>query len=170
MTIQLVLVLAMAAIAASQHCQYTPPSIPIDLEKFSGIWYSQKRFGDSYIITPDCFRINLSANKHDEGFSLIFDHKNRKDQVESTPLQFEPAGSNYYKLTLSGTTYLVAFLAVEYDSYAVYYDCSSTEGFSYVLTRSKERNDTLIDVAVREAKQVSPFLPPPATELNCEIF
>ncbi|VEN56506.1 unnamed protein product, partial [Callosobruchus maculatus] len=141
----------------------------IDLEKFSGIWYAQQRFGD-YFVTPGCFRGNYIAYVPDEGFTCIFDYKNRNGQLESIPLQFDAAGSNYYKFTFSGTTYLVAFLAVEYDSYAVFYDCSSTEAFSYVLTRSRERNDTLIDIAVREAKQVSPFLPPPSKELNCEIF
>nr|CAI5853197.1 unnamed protein product [Callosobruchus analis] len=101
MYMRLVLVLTIAAIAASQHCHYTPSSIPIDVDK---------------------------------------------------------------------VTYLVSFLAMEYDSYAVFYDCSSTSGFSYVLTRSKERYDALIESAVKSARQVSPFLPSPSKKLNCEIF
>nr|CAH7717385.1 unnamed protein product [Callosobruchus chinensis] len=76
MIMHLVLVLAVATIAASQHCLYTPPSIPIDLEKFSGPWYAQHRFG-SYFVTPNCFRANYTVHKHNEGFSASFEYKNR---------------------------------------------------------------------------------------------
>nr|CAI5853196.1 unnamed protein product [Callosobruchus analis] len=75
MVMRLLLFLAVAAIAASQHCRYTPPSIPIDVEKLSGVWYSQHRFGAPFI-TPGCFKIDISA-KEDGGFSVIFDYKNR---------------------------------------------------------------------------------------------
>ncbi|VEN56507.1 unnamed protein product [Callosobruchus maculatus] len=70
----------------------------------------------------------------------------------------------------SETTYLVSILAVDYDSFAVFYDCSSHLSFSYVLTRSKHRNETLIEIALKEATKVSPLLPWPSKKLNCEIF
>nr|CAI5851997.1 unnamed protein product [Callosobruchus analis] len=69
-------VVAVAAIAASQHCHYIPPSIQVDLRKFAGPWYAQHRFG-SYFVTPGCFRANYTAHENNEGFSASFEYRNR---------------------------------------------------------------------------------------------
>nr|CAH7717382.1 unnamed protein product [Callosobruchus chinensis] len=96
----LVLVAAIVSIANSHHCMYSPPSIPIDVEK----------------------------------------------ELVRIPLDFNPGDEHYYEMPGSETT------------------------FSYVLTRSKYRNETVIDIALREATKVSPLLPWPSKKLNCGVF
>ncbi|CAH1961989.1 unnamed protein product [Acanthoscelides obtectus] len=164
----LVLVFGLFAIASAQRCLDNPPSLPLDVEKFSGTWYAQHRFGRPFV-TPGCFRANCSATA-DNGYTALFEYNDGLRQNQTIYLVFEPKEHNRFLLTFNGTRILVSYLAVDYDSYAVFYDCVSDVYFSYVLTRSKTRDDAVIERAITEARKVQPKLPSPSKELNCDIF